>query len=414
MAPFSAAVLPLPQFRIACDNNCHFISHSCDGAGTAAVSRPPAPTANRNNPVIDKWDFAAAIRFAEFFFVLAPPRLFAQTIIRGAGRSWISIAISVTIVSAAAVVLYHVLRDIELGKVIAAIEGQSRWRILVATAIVVAGYSNLVCYDLFALHTIGKCNIPLRVVAFASFTSYTIGHSLGAATLTCALLRFRVYSFWQMNVVDIAKIAFFTGMTYWLGNIVVLGAATAYAAQGLNAVDHLPDWLNRLMGLAGILALLCYLVWLAGGRRMVGRDNWRIALPSLRGTLLQIGIGALDRVLASLSIYMLLPASPDVSFATVLVVFVTATLLGIVSHAPGSLGVIEAAVLVGLPQYPREELLASLVTFRAIDFLLPLMLATAMFGVRELRLLVRRAQRTQGDASFYPLSLPANDAARFD
>ena len=111
---------------------------------------------------------------------------------------------------------------------------------------------------------------------------------------------------------------------------------------------------------------------------------------------------------------MLLPASPDVSFATVLVVFVTATLLGIVSHAPGSLGVIEAAILVGLPQYPREELLASLVTFRVIDFFLPLMLATAMFGARELRLLVRRARRTQTDASFFPLSLPTNDAARFD
>jgi len=348
------------------------------------------------------------------FFVLAPPRLFAQTIIRGAGRSWISIAISVTIVSVAVLVLYHMLRDIELGKVIAALDAQSRWRILIATALVVAGYSNLVCYDLFALRTIGKRNVPLRVVAFASFTSYTIGHSLGAATLTCALLRFRVYSFWQIDVVDIAKIAFFTGMTYWLGNIVVLGAATAYAPQGLSAVDHLPDSLKRLIGLAGILALLCYLIWLAGRRRMVGRDNWRIALPSLRGTLLQIGIGALDRVLASLSIYMLLPASPDVSFATVLVVFVTATLLGIVSHAPGSLGVIEAAILVGLPQYPREELLASLVTFRVIYFFLPLMLATAMFGARELRLLVRRARRTQADASFFPLSLPTNDAARFD
>ncbi len=167
---------------------------------------------------------------------------------------------SASLVSVAAVVLYHMLRDIELGKIIAALEAQSRWWILIATALVVAGYSNLVCYDLFALRTIGKRHIPLRVVAFTSFTSYTIGHSLGAATLTCALLRFRVYSFWQMNVVDIAKIAFFTGMTYWLGNIVVLGAATAYAPQGLNAVDHLPDSLNRLIGLAGILALFCYLV----------------------------------------------------------------------------------------------------------------------------------------------------------
>jgi uncharacterized membrane protein YbhN (UPF0104 family) len=324
--------------------------------------------------------------------VLAPPRLFAQTIGNGAGPSRISIAISVAIVIVAAAVLYHLLRGIEIGKVIAALEAQSPWRIAIAGALVVAGYSNLVCYDLFALHTIGKRNVPLRVVAFASFTSYTIGHSLGVATLTCGLVRLRVYSFWQMNLIHIAKIALFTGMTYWLGNIVVLGGAAAYAPQALTSVDHLPAWFNRLAGFTGILAVIGYLAWLAGGRRLIGRDHWQVALPGVRGTLLQIGIGALDRVLASLSMYMLLPASPTVGFATVLVVFVLATLLGIVSHTPGSLGVVEAAILVGLPQYPREELLAALVTFRVLDFFLPLMLATLMFGARELRLLARRAQ----------------------
>lgn len=114
---------------------------------------------------------------------------------------------------------------------------------------------------------------------------------------------------------------------------------------------------------------------------------------------MQIGIGTLDRVLASLSMYMLLPTSPAVGFATVLVVFVMATLIGIVSHAPGSLGVVEAAVLIGLPQYPREDLLAALVTFRVLDFFLPLMLATRMFGMRELRLLARRAQSRRADIS---------------
>jgi len=331
-----------------------------------------------------------AIRLSGVLIALASLRLFGQTIGGGAGRSRISIAISVGIVIVAAAVLYHLLRDIDAGKIIAALEAQSPWRIFIAGALVVAGYSNLVCYDLFALHAIGKRNIPLRVVAFASFTSYTIGHSLGAATLTCGLVRFRVYSFWQMNLAHIAKIALFTGMTYWLGNIVVLGGAVAYAPQALTAVDHLPAWLNRFAGFAGIFAVICYLGWLRCGRRLIGRDNWQVALPGVRGTLLQIGIGALDRVLASLSMYMLLPASPAVGFATVLVVFVIATLLGIVSHAPGSLGVVEAAVLIGLPQYPREELLAALVTFRMLDFFLPLLLAMLMFGARELRLLARR------------------------
>jgi len=302
-------------------------------------------------------------------------------------------------VSVAAAVLYHLLRDIEIGKVIAALEAQSPWHIFFAGALVVAGYSNLVCYDLFALHTIGKRNIPLRVVAFASFTSYTIGHSLGAATLTCGLVRLRVYSFWQMNLIHIAKIALFTGMTYWLGNIVVLGAAVGYAPQALTTIDHLSAELNRLAGFGGIFAVICYLGWLARGRRLIGRDNWQVALPGVRGTLVQIGIGALDRLLASLSMYVLLPANSDIDFATVLVVFVLATLLGIVSHAPGSLGVVEAAVLVGLPQYPREELLAALVTFRVLDFFLPLILATLMFGARELRLLARSTPGRRADIS---------------
>ena len=396
--PFSAASPLPPQFRIACDNNCHFISHSCDGRGTSGIAGTSGSWLLRNTPVTKRWDFAA--RFASGVLVaLAPLRLFGQTIGGGAGRSRISITVSVAIVIVAAAVLYHLLRDIDAGKIIAALEAQSRWRIFIAGALVVAGYSNLVCYDLFALHAIGKRNIPLHVVAFASFTSYTIGHSLGAATLTCGLVRFRVYSFWQMNLTHIAKIALFTGMTYWLGNIVVLGGAVAYAPQALTAVDHLPAWLNRLAGFAGVFVVICYLGWLGRGRRLIGRDNWQVALPGVRGSLLQIGIGALDRVLASLSMYMLLPASPAVGFATVLVVFVIATLLGIVSHAPGSLGVVEAAVLIGLPQYPREELLAALVTFRMLDFFLPLMLATLMFGARELRLLARRVQSRRADIS---------------
>src|ERR1700686_1666970 len=137
-------------------------------------------------------------------FALAATNLLTQTILRGVGRNRISVAVSLGIVAAAIATLYHLLRGIDVGKVVAAPEAESGLRILAAGALVVAGYSNLIFYDLFALHTIGKRDIPLRVVAFASFTSYTIGHSLGAATLTCGLVRFRVYSFWNLNVVDIA------------------------------------------------------------------------------------------------------------------------------------------------------------------------------------------------------------------
>jgi len=47
---------------------------------------------------------------------------------------------------------------------------------------------------------------------------------------------------------------------------------------------------------------------------------------------------------------------------------VSATLLGFASHAPGSLGVFDAAMLVALPQIDKEELVAGLLVFRRALF----------------------------------------------
>jgi glycosyltransferase 2 family protein len=389
-----AAIAWPSNCRIACNKNRHFISHSYDGRGTDGRRHRAIVTMllQMNENLLPRFVLRSV-------FALAATSLLTQTILRGVGRNRISVAVSLVIVAAAIATLYHLLRGIDVGKVVSALEAQSGLGILVAGALVVAGYSNLICYDLFALRTIGKRDIPLRVVAFASFTSYTIGHSLGAATLTCGLVRFRVYSFWNLNVVDIAKIAFMTGMTFWLGNIFVLGGAVCFAPKTLTVIDHLPPWINRLIGLSGLFAIACYLIWLVPRPRIVGRANWRIVLPDLRRTLLQIGIGTADRCLASLSIFILLPASPSVGFVTVGVVFVIATLLGAVSHTPGSLGVVEAAILIGLPQYPREELLATLLTFRVLDFFLPLLFATLMFSLREMRLVARCRQSRRADTA---------------
>jgi glycosyltransferase 2 family protein len=315
------------------------------------------------------------------------------------GRKWISIAISMLIVGIAAVILFVLLQDIDLDKVIAALRAQSLRTILIAGVFVVAGYITLTFYDFFALHTIGQRSVPFRAAAFASFTSYTIGHTLGAAVITGGLVRLRIYSVWGLTVIDITKIAFVTGMTFWLGNAFMLGGALMYAPEAASAVDHFPLWVNRAIGLSALTAILCYLIWLAPRRRVVGRAAWKVVLPDLKFTLLQIVIGALDLSFVTLAMYILLPQFPAIDLGTVLVVFLTTTLLGIISHAPGSLGVIEAGMLIGLPQFQKEELLASLLTFRVLYFLIPLLLATLLFGARELRLVAqpRRAFLTRQD-----------------
>jgi glycosyltransferase 2 family protein len=311
----------------------------------------------------------------------------AQTITSRLGRSTISAAISLLVVGVAAFTLYGLLREIDFGKVAAALAAQPVKQIAIAGVFVIASYVTLTFYDVFALRTIGRHEVPYPVAALASFTSSTIGHSLGAAVLTGGLIRLRIYSGWGLTVLDIAKIAFVTGTTFWLGNTLLLGGATVYAPEAATVVDHLPLWLNRAIGLAGLSAIACYLLWLAPRTRAVGRAGWRVVLPNLRLTLVQIGIGALDLSLVTFAMYTLLPGSPAVGFASVLIIFLTATILGTVSHAPGGLGVIEATMLVGLPQFQREELLAALLTFRALYFVLPLLLAALSLGFRELRML---------------------------
>jgi uncharacterized membrane protein YbhN (UPF0104 family) len=121
-------------------------------------------------------------------------------------------------------------------------------------------------------------------------------------------------------------------------------------------------------------------------------------LPNARLTLVQIGIGVLDLGASGLALYMLLPPEPSPGFVTVLVIFVTAMLLDFLSHAPGSLGIFEAAVLIALPQYAKEVLVAALLIFRCFYYVLPLMLALGLTMVRELTLAGERAEVSARDS----------------
>jgi uncharacterized membrane protein YbhN (UPF0104 family) len=80
---------------------------------------------------------------------------------------------------------------------------------------------------------------------------------------------------------------------------------------------------------------------------------------------------------------MLLPAEPNIGFITLAVIFVTATLLGFASHAPGGLGVFDATMLVALWEFDKEDLLAGLLLFRLLYYIAPFAVALIMLGVRE-------------------------------
>jgi uncharacterized membrane protein YbhN (UPF0104 family) len=80
------------------------------------------------------------------------------------------------------------------------------------------------------------------------------------------------------------------------------------------------------------------------------------------------------------------PDQPYIGFVTLAVIFVTATLLGFASHSPGGLGVFDAAMLVALWQYDKEDLLAGLLLFRLLYYIVPFALSLILLGGREVLL----------------------------
>jgi glycosyltransferase 2 family protein len=317
------------------------------------------------------------------------------------GLSRIGLVLSLTIIAVAMVVLYHILREIDPDELIDAIEA-TNWRtFLIAGLFVAAGYLTLTFYDLFALRTIGRSDVPYRVAALAGFTSYAVGHNVGASVFSGGAVRYRIYSGWGLSVIEVTKICFVAGLTFWLGNATVLGLGILQAPQAARALDHLPLWTNRLVAIVILALLAAYVAWVWVKPRVIGREGWQVTLPGGPLTLLQIAIGIVDLACCAAAMYMLVPDEPNLGFVTVAVIFVAATLLGFASHAPGGLGVFDAAMLVALWQFDKEDLLAGLLLFRLLYYIVPFVLSLAVLGAREI--LLSRGMRRLSVAASPPL-----------
>jgi len=305
------------------------------------------------------------------------------------GWNRIGVALSLTIIAVAAVVLYRILRTMDASELVEALVTIDLRHVTLAALFVAGGYFTLTFYDLFALRTIGRSDVPYWAAALAAFTSYSVGHNVGASVFTGGAVRYRVYSAWGLTAVEVAKICFVAGLTFWLGNATVLGLGIAYAPLAATAIDQLPAWFNRGGAFVILIVLALYVGWVWRRPRIVGRDTWCVNLPGGPLTLLQIGIGIVDLGFCALAMYMLVPGEPNIGFVTLAVIFVSATLLGFASHAPGGIGVFDAAMLVALWQFDKEDVLAGLLLFRLLYYIVPFALSLLILGGRELVLAVR-------------------------
>jgi len=310
--------------------------------------------------------------------------------------NWIGFALSATIVGISVYVLANILKDVDFGRVASNVLAMPASQVGWAVLYVACAYATLTWYDFFAVRTIGANQVPYRIAALASFTSYAIGHNIGLTAVSGGAVRYRIYSQFGLGVIDVAKICFLTGLTFWLGNLAVLGSGMAYRPDVLGRILQLPTATVRVIGITALVLLGAYVAWASRRPRTIGIRNWSVLLPGGSSTLIQIGIGVADLSCSALAMYSAIPSGAGGELLTIAIAFVSATLLGYASHAPGSLGVFDAAMLVALPGVPKEELVAGLLVFRILYFLVPFCLALVTMACWEFALFLRRSAAADG------------------
>src|ERR1700704_1597770 len=142
----------------------------------------------------------------------------------------------------------------------------------------------------------------------------------------------------------------------------------------------------------------CGRVWRAAGSRSAAGG---CAPPGRAIGLAQIGLSVMDLSLSSAVLWWLLPPQTHIDFVSFVGVYAAAVIAGIVSHVPGGVGVFEAEMLLALPGVPAEALLGSLLAYRGVYYLVPLVCATLLFGAKELAAQRSALARAQQLASLY-------------
>lgn len=283
----------------------------------------------------------------------------------------------------ALLVLHRTLGEFRYHDIARELSSIPPWHIWMAILLTILNYAILTGYDILALKYIRR-KLETGKTILTSFISYAFSQSLGFGVLTGGSLRFRLYSAWGLSALEITSIVTFCALTFWIGILTVGGILFLIENFTLPTDLHLPFNSIYPIGLLFLSLTLSYLIWSIFGKKPLRIRQWEFAVPSLRISFLQIAIASTDWAVAGAVLYALLPSSAAVSYPNLLGIFILAQVIGLISHVPGGLGIFEALILTALsPSIPASTIMASLLAYRIIYYLMPLAIGTTALGTYE-------------------------------
>jgi uncharacterized membrane protein YbhN (UPF0104 family) len=233
-------------------------------------------------------------------------------------------------------------------------------------------FACLAGYEWFATSKVVPRRVPPVLALRVGAMSHAISNTLGFHALTASACRYRGYRTLGLGAIDVAKV------------VAAVGVCVAIGVVAVSAIALL--WLQLTAGRLSLVlpaaAVLLLVVALVHRAEWIGPLRTSIILRNAAWLSL---LGAIEMIATIGALYVLMPAAATPAFAPFVLLFVTAMVLGIISHAPGGIGVFEASILAAMPAESHAHVLVALLTYRSIYNLLPFAVAMIALLVQWLR-----------------------------
>ncbi len=283
--------------------------------------------------------------------------------------------------------IYKLTNEVSYDDVIDAL-ADTRWSSIgLAIFFTALSFAALVGYDVNALTYIGR-PLPFVPVAVTAFSAYAVGNTAGFGALSGGAIRFRAYSRLGLSPDDIGRVIAFVTLAFGIGLLAVTALASLVTAPRIGEVLGIDGgWVRA--GAVAIIVVLTVLVILGRDGRVVSVGSLKLRLPDTRTSSQQFLVTALDVAASASVLYVLLPQT-GIGWPSFVAIYATAIGLGVLSHVPAGLGVFETVIVAALGNTVNlDQVLGSLVLYRVIYHVLPLLIATLVVIGVELRQLAK-------------------------
>ncbi|MGB3549732.1 MAG: bifunctional lysylphosphatidylglycerol flippase/synthetase MprF [Candidatus Binatus sp.] len=282
------------------------------------------------------------------------------------------------------VFLHGLSRGLDYHGVTQALRETPRGLIWISILLTALSYLALVVRDQCALSYVGV-RVSTPAVLLASFCGSALGNAVSFKALTGDTVRERVYGAVSVRPEQTARVMLFINVAFGISLAAFMAGSLMLAGSAIGRLLPVSIISIRCAGAMALLAILAALLLRAWGRKPVAIGRLSIEMPSLTITLLQLVASTVDLAAAAGAFWFLLPRG-EIDFFSFAAVFSAATVLGVISRIPGGLGVFDVVVFLALRRFvPSNQLVAALLIYRGVYFLLPLLLAAASLAGLELR-----------------------------